>query len=206
MVKGKTPAKTEKNLEREYTIPLRSKYKHVARYKKTPKAVKSIKEFLVKHMKVYDRDLRKIKIDKLLNEALWFRGIKKPPHKIKVKATKDVNGIVLVELADLTGKLKFKKLREDKKLLDALESTKKQKTAEDVAKKQTEAEVPEKTEEEKKEEEKVEAEKKTTEKEKVAAGAEATKVLEKTAAKQAKQQKQPKVKQPKHPQRKSLAK
>ena len=44
--------KTSNVLEREYVIPLRARYQHVARYKKTPKAIKTVKEFLVKHMKI----------------------------------------------------------------------------------------------------------------------------------------------------------
>ena len=37
-------------IEREYVIPLRGKYSHVPRYKKTPKAIKEIKVFLAKHI------------------------------------------------------------------------------------------------------------------------------------------------------------
>ena len=65
-------------------------------------------------MKVYDRDLNKIKIDKYLNEYLWFRGIRKPPYKVTVKAKKE-GDFVKVELADLPDKLKFKKAREEKR-------------------------------------------------------------------------------------------
>ena len=78
----------EAKLEREYIIPLREKIRVVPRYKKTNKAIKSIKEFVAKHMKVYDRDLNKIKIDKYVNEFIWARGIRHPPHDIKVKVIK----------------------------------------------------------------------------------------------------------------------
>ena len=50
-------------VEREYVIPLREKCRSSPSYKKTPKAVKTVREFLVKHMKIRDRDLNKIKID-----------------------------------------------------------------------------------------------------------------------------------------------
>ena len=112
--KRKTEIKTEK-VEREYVIPLREKVRVVPRYKKTNKAVKTVKEFLARHMKVRDRDLNKIKIDKYLNEVLWFRGIRKPPHKIKVKAVKE-GDIIRAELADMPDALKFKKAREEKKV------------------------------------------------------------------------------------------
>ena len=101
-------------VEKEFIIPLREKCRLVARYKKTNKAVKSVKEFIVKHMKIYDRDLKKIKIDRFLNEYLWFRGIKNPPHKVKVKAIKE-GDLVRVELAEMPDNLKFKKAREEKR-------------------------------------------------------------------------------------------
>lgn len=113
--------KSENKIEREYVIPLREKSRVVARYKKTPKAVKTIKEFLAKHMKVENRDLNKVKIDKDLNQFLWTRGIRKHPHKIKVKAIKEGEKII-VQLVDYPNNLKFKKLREEKKSKAALES------------------------------------------------------------------------------------
>jgi large subunit ribosomal protein L31e len=122
-----------KKIEREYVIPLRSHYQKVARYKKTPKAVKTIKEFLVRHMQIRDRDLKKIKIDRLLNEILWFRGIRNPPHKIKVKAVKD-GDIVSVYAVDLPTKLEFKKKRQDKRSKDAKDAIEKKKTVMQKAK------------------------------------------------------------------------
>ncbi|MBD3247636.1 hypothetical protein GF378_03385, partial [Candidatus Pacearchaeota archaeon] len=82
--KGKK-AEEKKPKEKIYTIPLREKCRSVPRYKKTNKAVKAIKQFIVRHMKIRDRDLRKVKLNKYLNEVLWKNGIKNPPHKIKVK-------------------------------------------------------------------------------------------------------------------------
>ena len=40
--------KTTSTIEREYIIPLRDKIRSVAIYKKTPKAVKTVKEFVAK--------------------------------------------------------------------------------------------------------------------------------------------------------------
>ena len=87
-------------LERIYTIPLRKEWEKAPRYKRAKKAVKAVKEFLVRHMKIRDRDLKKIKIERWLNMHLWQQGIKKPPVRVKVKAVKDA-GIVRVELAEL---------------------------------------------------------------------------------------------------------
>ena len=129
----KPEPKTEK-LERNYVIPLREKCRKVPRYKKTNKAIKTIKEFLVKHMKVRDRDLKKIKINKYLNEMIWFRGIRNPPHKIKVRAIKEGENVTVfpVEISD---KLKFKKLREEKTEKNAQEVVKKKKLEKQVIEK-----------------------------------------------------------------------
>ena len=190
------PKKTEEKnptIEREYIIPLREKCRVVPRYKKTPKAVKTIKEFIAKHMKIYDRDLNKIKIDEYLNEYLWFRGIRRPPHKIKVKAIKE-GEIVKVELVDYPNKLKFKKLREEK--FDKLGE-------EAAGKKKKEEKV---ETEEKKEEEKNEEKKEEDETEKKAAVVEAGGEIEKVAAKKAKHDAGGKMKYPKHQFRMALKK
>jgi len=186
-------------IEREYIIPLRERVRSVPRYKKANKAIKTIKEFLAKHMKIRDRDLKKIKLDKYINEFVWARGIKKPPAKIKVKAIKEKDsGIVMVELLEFSERLKFKKAREekrDKKAEEGAEKKKQAKPAEDAEKPKEDAET--------KEEEK---EKLKEEKEKKAAVAEAGKEMEKAIAKQAKHKVGGKTKEPKHQTRKALAK
>ena len=101
-------------LEREYIVPLRKGWLKVPDYKRANKAVKTLKEFLVKHMKVYDRDLRKIKIEIDLNNEIRFRGMKKPPAKIKVKAIKYDDGNVSVHLVDIPDYVKYKRIREEK--------------------------------------------------------------------------------------------
>lgn len=99
--------KTDK-IEREYIIPLREKCRSVPRYKKANKAVKSIKEFLVRHMKIRDRDLKKVRLDMTVNETVWARGIRSPPHKIAIKAVKE-NGIVVVSIPVLSKKIAARK-------------------------------------------------------------------------------------------------
>ncbi len=151
-------------LEREYIIPLRRQWKKVPEYKRANKAVKAIKQFLVKHMKIYDRDLRKIKIDILLNNELRFRGMKKPPVKIKVKAIKQNNDIVKVSLVEIPKILQYKIDREKRKRQEKEKKVKK--TAEEKAKTEAAAKE-EKTEEEKEEQkekkEEIEKEKSTIE-------------------------------------------
>jgi len=109
-------------IEREYTVPLRKQVMKVPIYRRTKKAVKTLKEFLAKHMKVENRDIRKVKLNKYLNQEIWFRGIKHPPAKIKVKAKK-IDGIVFVELAEIPKIVQYQIDREERqKSKESLES------------------------------------------------------------------------------------
>jgi len=114
MAKKDTAPKME--YEREYIVPLRKGWLKVPPYKRGNKAVKTLKEFIARHMKVYDRDLRKIKVEVDLNNEIRFRGMTKPPAKIKVKAKKFDNDTVSVELVDLPKHIEFKRMREKKKV------------------------------------------------------------------------------------------
>ncbi len=81
-------------LERIYNVPLRKGFKKAVRYKKAKKAVKTLQEFLARHMKV---DIKNVKIGPIVNKKIWERGIKKPPHHVKVTAIKE-DDIVKAEL------------------------------------------------------------------------------------------------------------
>jgi large subunit ribosomal protein L31e len=176
---AKTEKKSEKEIEREYVIPLRNKIRSVPRYRKTPKAIKSIKEFLAKHMKVENRDLNKIKISPHLNQFMWARGIKNPPTKIKVKAIKKGENII-VELINYPEKIKFNIAREEKQGKEALETIESKKSMMKKMKESLQKPKVDETEEDK------EKAKETEEKTKTSA--ESTKELEKIQAKQAKHQ------------------
>ncbi|UZE93568.1 MAG: 50S ribosomal protein L31e [Candidatus Pacearchaeota archaeon] len=146
--------KEEKKEEKIYTIPLKKEWLKTPRHKRAKKAMKAIKEFMVRHMKVPDRDINKVKIDRWINEAVWLRGIKKPPQKIIVKAIKDSEGNVKVEFQGLPPGFKV----EEEKLKKKIEKTRtREKKKEEEKKKKKEVkkkkEPEEKTEEEKKEEE-----------------------------------------------------
>ncbi|MGI6483362.1 MAG: 50S ribosomal protein L31e [Methanobacterium sp.] len=80
-------------MERVYVIPLRDA-KKAPRTKRSPRATRFVREFIQKHMKSDD-----VQIDASVNEKIWERGIQKIPPKIKVKATKEDDGSVLVTLA-----------------------------------------------------------------------------------------------------------
>jgi large subunit ribosomal protein L31e len=81
-------------MERIYTIPLRN-VKKVPRTIRAPRAIREVRNFLKKHMKTEE-----VKVDASINEKVWERGIQKIPSKIKVKATKDADGIVEAILAE----------------------------------------------------------------------------------------------------------
>src|SRR3989338_1508471 len=98
-------------LERNYIIPLRRAWQNVPRYKRANKAIKTVREFLARHMKVRD-GIKSVKLSKFLNQAVWRRSIKKPPAKIEVKATKYSTGEVEAELAKLGKQEEILKSRE----------------------------------------------------------------------------------------------
>tara|TARA_Y100000034_G_C6868425_1_gene396044 strand:- start:828 stop:1406 length:579 start_codon:yes stop_codon:yes gene_type:complete len=143
-------------LEREYIVPLRKGWLKVPEYKRANKALKTLKEFIAKHMKIYDRDLRKIKVDNLLNNEIRFKGMRKPLSKIKVKAKRFDDGIVRVELVNIPTHVKFEKLREEKKKTELEKKTKAKAVAQPVEKPES---VEEKTEESEETKEKEQASK-----------------------------------------------
>ncbi|MFH1451702.1 MAG: 50S ribosomal protein L31e [archaeon] len=101
-------------LKREYIIPLKRGVLKAPQYRRAKKAIRIIREFIVRHMKVRDRDLKKVKIDRYLNNEIWFRGIKKPANKIKVIATTK-GDFVYVELAEIHEAVKFAMEKDKKK-------------------------------------------------------------------------------------------
>ena len=97
---AKKDAEPKTVLERTYNVPLRRKWVYVPKYKRSKKAVTTLKEFLVKHMKPGTDAKGKLmlKIGKHLNDFIWKHGIKNPPHHVKVVAKKDDKGLVTAEL------------------------------------------------------------------------------------------------------------
>ncbi len=98
--------------ERTYIIPLRKEWLKVARYSRSKKAVYTIRSFIQKHMKVED-----VRIGKYLNMKLWSRGMKKPPHKVAVKAVKVVEKEGSYVKVDLVGAPEEKPVEKKKKSL-----------------------------------------------------------------------------------------
>jgi len=90
--------------EKFYTIPL-GKAWISPRKKRAPKAVRIIRRFIEKHMKIRteaegEEEAEFLVISNEVNEKIWSRGIEKPPRKIKVRAAKDKEGVITVHLAE----------------------------------------------------------------------------------------------------------
>ena len=92
--------------ERIYTIPL-GKAWIMPPNKRAPRAMRMIRSFVTKHMKLEARregeeegEPKKLSISNEVNERVWSRGIEKPPRKIRVRAAKDKEGNVTVYLAE----------------------------------------------------------------------------------------------------------
>lgn len=78
----------EEKSEQIYTIPLDTK--SYPNWKRSNKAIKIIKEYLSKHMKIEED---KIKVNSALNETVWAQGIRHPPRQVRVKATRTEDGV-----------------------------------------------------------------------------------------------------------------
>ena len=94
--------------ERTYTVPL-GKAWIMPPNKRTPRALRMLKIFMIKHMKLEARkeeetekeeEPPQLVISNEVNEKMWSRGIEKPPRKIRVRAEKDKEGNVTVYLAE----------------------------------------------------------------------------------------------------------
>ena len=99
---------TMDELERTITIPLRAT-KMEPRTKRAKRAVKEVRENIMRHMKV---DAEHVWIDQELNEKLWERGIQNPPSKITVHAVKFDDGLVEVSLPKVEKAEKKEKVKE----------------------------------------------------------------------------------------------
>ncbi len=96
------------DLERIYVIPLRKAYDTPPRTKRSRKAVKIVRKFISRHMKAEETD---VSISEGVNSLIWKRGIQKPPRKIKVKAVKSGDRVVVSLLDE---KVEEKKLETPK--------------------------------------------------------------------------------------------
>ncbi|UCG45935.1 MAG: 50S ribosomal protein L31e [Candidatus Bathyarchaeota archaeon] len=99
------PAEEEIVEERIYTIPL-SRAWLSPRQKRAPRAMRLIRGYIQKHMKVKEEALEEgeegeaVVISNEVNQKIWSRGIQKPPRRIRVRAAKDKEGLITIYLAE----------------------------------------------------------------------------------------------------------
>lgn len=91
-------------IEKIYVIPLKKRGFKSSR--SAPTAVKRVKVYLTKHMKVEEEN---IWIDDSLNNAIWNKGKYNMASKIRIKAVKFEDGVVEAYLPEL----EFKKSRRE---------------------------------------------------------------------------------------------
>ena len=89
--------------ERTYTIPLFPTLNSIPRTKRASKAVKMVREFIMKHMKVDE-----VWLSQDVNEFIFKRGMQKPPRKVTVRAEKGDDDVVAIYLAGLRPEEYFK--------------------------------------------------------------------------------------------------
>lgn len=78
--------------ERIYNVPL-AKARKGPRNKRAKKSIRYLREFMTRHMKP-----DALIISQEVNEHIWSRGAQKPPRKLKVRVTKNIDGLCVVYL------------------------------------------------------------------------------------------------------------
>ncbi len=84
--------KEEITEERFYVVPLSRAYMRPPK-KRAKRAIFLLREFFKRHMKAEE-----IVVLPEVNEYVWERGIESPPRKIKIRATKSLEGTVTLYL------------------------------------------------------------------------------------------------------------
>ena len=69
----------------ELVVPLRKAW-NMTRFKRSPRAIKIIRNEVIRHLKVKEDE--EIWIDQAVNEAIWKNGIENPPRKIRLQITR----------------------------------------------------------------------------------------------------------------------
>ena len=137
---------SQETIERVYTINL-GKVLLSPNNQRAKRAINMIREFATRHMKSEN-----VKIEEDVSHLVWYRGIRHPPRKIRVKITKDDDGTVLIS--------KYQEEEKTKKEEIVKEKPKTKKTEEKVEQKPLEKKE-EKVEEKPKEEKKSKTEEKS---------------------------------------------
>jgi len=81
--------------ERIMTVNLRKKFIKKPKWRRANIAVRTVEDFVKRHMKTDT-----VKLSKEVGEKIWSRSREKPPNKIRIKAIKKEDGTVEVKLLD----------------------------------------------------------------------------------------------------------
>lgn len=79
--------------ERIYIVPL-AIARRGPRNKRAKKAIRYLREYVTRHFKP-----ESLVISQEVNEKIWERSIQKPPRKLKVRVTKNIDGLCVIYLA-----------------------------------------------------------------------------------------------------------
>ncbi len=82
--------------ERVFTIPLTAS-QHVPRTRRAPRAIKEIRDYVVRHMRADEED---VWIDEGVSQAIWRRGIQNPPKAIQVRVVRFEDELIEVSLPE----------------------------------------------------------------------------------------------------------
>lgn len=77
--------------ERVYVIPLRSSVSKAARDKRTGKAVRTVRDFLIRHT-----GAERVNVSQKINQTLWKSSRQRPPKSIQVRVRVD-DGTAIVK-------------------------------------------------------------------------------------------------------------
>mmetsp|Transcript_2533 Transcript_2533/g.9134 ORF Transcript_2533/g.9134 Transcript_2533/m.9134 type:complete len:119 (-) Transcript_2533:162-518(-) len=80
------PSDRKDVVTRQYTINLHKRLHGITFKRKAPRAVKEIKAFAKKHMGTSD-----VRLDVKLNKAIWSRGIRHVPGKLRIQIARKRN-------------------------------------------------------------------------------------------------------------------
>lgn len=79
--------------ERIYIVPL-VKARRGPRNKRAKKAIRFLREYVTRHFKP-----ESLVVSQEVNQKIWERSIQKPPRKLKVRVTKNIDGLCVIYLA-----------------------------------------------------------------------------------------------------------
>ncbi|KAG8911255.1 60S ribosomal protein L31 [Tulasnella sp. 417] len=74
---------------REYTVHLQKCVRDKQFKRRTPTAIKGIILFAQRHMGTKD-----VRIDPKLNEAVWAKGVRYPPRRIRIRLERSIDGLL----------------------------------------------------------------------------------------------------------------